>query len=626
MKMATIHNPLLLLLTLCIFGCVKGCAERERLALLDFKKSFASFPQNYGKLSSWNSSEDAKDCCSSWEGVGCDGPDGHVVDLDLSNQGLKSYQLRPSILELQHLISLNLRENNLAMRIPEFISSFSKLSILDLSHSKFFGSVPTVFWRSLPSCMGYFNLSFNNLHGVVPNLPFQFYGLYPFTVTIDLTSNAFHGPIPPLFFSANELYLSMNKFSSFAPSPYSNNISDLYSASIVDISDNRLSGEIPQWLWSQSWMNSLNLANNNLTGILPSSTNTSNMYALNLSNNSFFGPLPSLLKNCTNIRIVDLGGNRFSGLIPSWLGESLNSLAVLSLKSNNFIATLPSNMFNLRSLKILDLSRNKLSGNIPSCVDNLAAMVHQVNSSILLPGARNAMIPVPVDEVDFYHAFVKWKGTARLFQKNLELVRLIDLSNNNLSGEIPTELTSLLELKSLDLSSNNFHGSIPNKIGQLRSLEYLNMSYNKLSGPIPPSLSDISSLSMLDISYNNLSGRIPEGTQLQGFNSSAFAGNLELCGLPLQVKCPGDVDDSAKALQPSATYESDKEDKWEDKLSFYAGLGAGFACSFFGILGSLIWIRKWRYAFFQTATRFGEWTLLVVALSTSKITRKLWLK
>ncbi|PNX57822.1 receptor protein kinase-like protein, partial [Trifolium pratense] len=99
---------------------------------------------------------------------------------------------------------------------------------------------------------------------------------------------------------------------------------------------------------------------------------------------------------------------------------------------------------------------------------------------------------------------------------------------------------NLIELVSLNLSSNNLSGEITSKIGRLASLDSLDLSRNYFFGPIPPSLAHIDRLSMLNLSYNNLSGRIPIGTQLQSFEASSYEGNVDLCGKPLDKKCPGD--------------------------------------------------------------------------------------
>ncbi|KAK2430153.1 receptor protein EIX2 [Trifolium repens] len=61
---------------------------------------------------------------------------------------------------------------------------------------------------------------------------------------------------------------------------------------------------------------------------------------------------------------------------------------------------------------------------------------------------------------------------------------------------------------------------------------------------------------MLNLSDNNLSGRIPIGTQLQSFDASSYEGNVDLCGKPLDKKCPGDEE---VAHQKPETHEEDKK-------------------------------------------------------------------
>ncbi|KAK1392614.1 Receptor like protein 42 [Heracleum sosnowskyi] len=103
------------------------------------------------------------------------------------------------------------------------------------------------------------------------------------------------------------------------------------------------------------------------------------------------------------------------------------------------------------------------------------------------------------------------------------------MSSNDLTGEIPIGITKLLEIKGLNLSRNGFYGNVPNEIGQLKVLD---LSINNFAGEIPQSMTGLNFLAYLNLS-NNFSGKIPSGTQLQGFNMSAYEGNTRLCGKPL---------------------------------------------------------------------------------------------
>ena len=148
--------------------------------------------------------------------------------------------------------------------------------------------------------------------------------------------------------------------------------------------------------------------------------------------------------------------------------------------------------------------------------------------------------------------FVKYDYQMFLVPKGIEygygkkkiknyLVYSIDLSSNNLLGEIPDNITSILELVIMNLSVNHLTGRIPNKIGNLYKLESLNLLMNKLYGPIPESLSSLTVLSHLNLSFNNLSRKISSGNQLQTLNdSSIYKGNSLHCGPPLLTKCSED--------------------------------------------------------------------------------------
>ena len=96
--------------------------------------------------------------------------------------------------------------------------------------------------------------------------------------------------------------------------------------------------------------------------------------------------------------------------------------------------------------------------------------------------------------------------------QNLTLLNYLNLSENNLNGPIPYGIGSLTNLEYLNLSKNadtwggipigGISGSIPDEIGDLENLLYLNFSQNNLSGSIPSSIGNLQDLDSLDLSMN----------------------------------------------------------------------------------------------------------------------------
>ncbi|KAH0724597.1 hypothetical protein KY290_000412 [Solanum tuberosum] len=187
------------------------------------------------------------------------------------------------------------------------------------------------------------------------------------------------------------------------------------------------------------------------------------------------------------------------------------------------------------------------------------------------------------------------KGNKYQYDTILVLFTSTDMSRNNLFGDIPISLIGLAGLRSFDFSNNNLTGRIPNNIGEMKVLEFVDLSENQFYDQIPQSFSSLSTLSLLNLSDNNLSGVIPLSTQLQSFDPTSFQGN-KLCGLPLLVNCS--LDDNILNHE----YEDDESDKDEVDW-FYISMAIGFALSFWGVCGSLLFKRSWRHAYFRFLDR-----------------------
>ncbi|XVF03747.1 hypothetical protein REPUB_Repub05bG0020100 [Reevesia pubescens] len=285
-------------------------------------------------------------------------------------------------------------------------------------------------------------------------------------VFLDLSSNNLSGPLTQMLsYAIQSLNLSKNKFYG-SISSICNITGDL---KFLDLSSNLLSGVVPDCFAQFPQLIVLNLADNNLSGPIPSSLGSlASLEMLNLRGNRFSGGLPPSLQNLMHLKFLDLSDNMLLGKIPMWIGQSLSSLVFLSLQANLFNGKIPHQLCGLKYIQILDLSINKISGNIPGCLNNFTSMTQKVKLDQKIEHllVSNSFLYVPVLIFNYVdEALLMWRGTKQRYAKILGLLLAIDLSCNQLTGEIPEELTNLQELVALNLSRNLLSGKIPRKIG-----------------------------------------------------------------------------------------------------------------------------------------------------------------
>ncbi|XP_060675861.1 receptor-like protein EIX2 [Ziziphus jujuba] len=485
----------------------------------------------------------------------------------------------------------------LGSAFPQWLQTQKNLSYLDISNAGISDIIPEWFW-DISYKLRYLNLSYNQIKGTVPDLSSRFVG-FP---GIDLSHNKFSGPLSAFPSNITTLNLSNNSFHG--------SVSFLCTMSTVtlnylDLSNNLLFGSLPDCWTALDKLVVLNMANNNLSGTIPNSIGLAQrINTLHLGNNSFVGELPYSLGECKRLEVIDVGENRLTGSIPAWVGET-EYLRILVLRSNLFSGSIPPELCHLTSLQVLDLSHNKISGAIPQCLNNITSMAEQHSpfdatigysyaSTYIYYNADGSAGYYVSEYIDNVLLILKKMGL--VYSKNLGLVKAMDLSSNNLTGYIPVELTNLTGLIGLNLSGNWLTGTIPQEISKLKQLDSLDLSRNQLSGGIPSSLSHLTHLGTLDLSDNNLSGRIPTGTQLQGFNKSAFEENPDLCGVPLPKKCPGDEEPDIPEVA-----NTNIEHSW----FCYQSAGIGFILSFSGVCGLLLLDVCWNHSYAQYIDELG---------------------
>ncbi|XP_064961826.1 LRR receptor kinase SERK2-like isoform X7 [Musa acuminata AAA Group] len=141
-----------------------------------------------------------------------------------------------------------------------------------------------------------------------------------------------------------------------------------------------------------------------------------------------------------------------------------------------------------------------------------------------------------------------FKGTLSPIVGELVYLEVLELSGNNITGNIPGELGNLSRLTSLKLQNNQFTGEIPASLGRLPKLKFMDLSENNLNGKIPDSLSSLGSLTDIlvhllcvgsNLAYNKLTGGVPK--QLYQVTKFNFTGNNLSCGAHFLNQCESDL-------------------------------------------------------------------------------------
>lgn len=288
----------------------------------------------------------------------------------------------------------------------------------------------------------------------------------------------------------------------------------------LDLSENGLTGQLPDSLVDLSALASLDLSDNALSGSLPDSLGKlAVLTELNVSGNgSMAGRLPQSL---TALELEDF---RYSGTrlcVPEdvefqeWLEgiaqhegsgrecpptSQYDILAAIYeatngpnwLRNDNWLTNAPLgewygvNTDSDGQVVSLFLTYNFLQGQIPPEIGGLSSL-----QRLTLGGSYALTGPLPEELFD------------------LPELRVLDLGGFNLGGALPPEIGRLTQLETLWLQDAGLGGPLPSEITQLTNLDLLDLRYNDLIGPIPPELGELTGLHTLRLGYNEFTGAIP---------------------------------------------------------------------------------------------------------------------
>ncbi|KAG2630543.1 hypothetical protein PVAP13_3KG531730 [Panicum virgatum] len=435
-----------------------------------------------------------------------------LTELWLGGNSLR--EIPASLFTLPALECLDLSSNQLSGPIHEFEGVSSHLKVIYLGGNELTGQIPRSL-MILPN-LTILHIEGNNLMGSVDlgsslwrleNLTYLYLSHNNLTVMEGKGSNS-SSTYPSRLVGLGLASCNMTKIP--------NLLMRLKNMDDLDLSSNKISGDIPNWIWNND-LSRLNLSNNMFTGMEHNSSHVIPrnrvLYFFDLSSNKLQGQIPM---PCLSAVFLDYSNNMFSSFLPNFT-LYLSSTRYLKLSNNNISAHLPHSICHSR-VEILDLSFNNFSGPVPPCLMEKRYLrvlnLRENQFKGMLP--TNISSGCSVETIDLHGN--KIEGQIPRALHNCTNLEVLDLGRNQIADTFPSWLGRLLNLHVLILRSNQFHGSIDyledEKSGeQFSSLQIVDLASNNFSAVHPQWFENLKSMKK----YNNTGQIIDHPNPTQGF-------------------------------------------------------------------------------------------------------------
>ncbi|KAA8524029.1 hypothetical protein F0562_010540 [Nyssa sinensis] len=326
-----------------------------------------------------------------------------------------------------------------------------------------------------------------------------------------------------------------------------------------------LQGTLPPELVNLPRLQDIDLTRNYLNGTLPREWGSMQLVNISLLGNRLTGPIPKEFGNITTLvnlalefNQLHLTSNNFTGELPETLAK-LTTLKDFRIVDNNFTGKIPNFIGNWINLEKLRIQGSGLDGPIPPGIANLTNLTDLRISDLI--GTEGTFPPL----------------------NNTRKLKNLILRSCHIIGPLPDYLSAMTKLKILDLSFNKLTGEIPTEYKSLADTDYIYLTGNMLNGTVPDWM--LNEGQNIDLSYNNFTGP-PQNCQPRATNlfksysrdkklgiASCLGTSVDLCPVlssSFHINCGGrevPVDENTK-------YEGDTESEimfTDDKT--YASLG-----------------------------------------------------
>jgi len=188
----------------------------------------------------------------------------------------------------------------------------------------------------------------------------------------------------------------------------------------------------------------------------------------------------------------------------------------------------------LTRLKVFFARSNGLVGTIPSEIADWTILEQLDLSNNKLSGPLPSQIPHELTVFDVSNNALTGSLTFEL--GNLKKCRKMFLENNSFVSSIPSEIGNLVKLEVLRGGGNVFFG-LPTELGLLSSADTISFKESNITGFIPTQLGILRNLRFMELQNNDLSGNIPsELAGIVGLKNTLDLSNNKLSGsLPTEL-------------------------------------------------------------------------------------------